>query len=593
VKIPEMFPRPREVTQIDGALGVTGPVAAHRDPALEPQGYELIIDVDGARLTYADEAGRRYGESTLAQLRRDDGSLPGVHIVDWPDFAHRGYMLDVSRDRVPTRATFERLVERLAISRYNQLQLYVEHTFAHPDHETVWADASPITPGDLAWLDDRCVTAGIELVVNQNTFGHFERWLAHPEYRMRAECPDGFEIVPGVTLPPSVLAPTPANAAFALDLVRAQLACVTSRTVNVGCDETFELGHGVSAPRAAADGLAAVYAEHLHRIIDPLVADGAEVQFWGDVARTHPEILDTFPAGRCTPLVWNYDAPDVARPTLPPEVRDVLATIGVDPDAPTDFATVLEPFVAAGHPFWVVPGTSAWQSFIGRLPNARANLQDAAFAGRDAGATGYLVTDGGDQGHHQPPAVSLPPIAYGGALAWCAKANRDLDVAAVVDTHLVGDATGVFGTVLERVGRLCDATGVTAANASPLFQAVVPSMTSFASGEPDADAVAAVIDSLDAARGDLATARLGCDDGADLVEGVDVAIGLARHGARRLAARARGERIDAREAADDLVGLIDGYRKAWLAVSRPGGLEESAGRLNQLVDRHRAEAAAT
>ncbi|HET8929151.1 MAG TPA: glycoside hydrolase family 20 zincin-like fold domain-containing protein, partial [Acidimicrobiales bacterium] len=404
---PPLFPRPRRLEGYDESLAarIVTPTIT-RDPALPAQGYELRIDADGARLTHADEAGRRYGEATLAQLRRADGSLPGVHVVDWPDFVHRGYMLDVSRDRVPTRATLERLVERLAMCRYNQLQLYIEHTFAYSDHETVWADASPITPDDLRWLDDRCTNVGIELVVNQNTFGHFERWLAHPEYRQRAECPDGFEIVPGVTLPPSVLAPTADNATIAVDLVRAQQACVTSRTVNVGCDETFELGHGVSAPRAAADGLAAVYAEHLHRIIDPLVEDGMQVQFWGDVARTHPEILDTFPTGRCTPLVWNYDAPDVARPGLPAELRDVLATIGIDPDAPTDFATILEPFAAAGHPFWVAPGTSSWQSFIGRLPNARGNLEDAAVAGRDAGATGYLVTDWGDQGHHQPPAVS-------------------------------------------------------------------------------------------------------------------------------------------------------------------------------------------
>lgn len=589
---PPLYPRPRHLERYDDSLAVqlVNPTIT-RDPALPSQGYELHIDVDGARLTCADDAGRRYGEATLAQLRRDDDSLPGVHITDWPDFAHRGYMLDVSRDRVPTRAALERLVERLSTCRYNQLQLYIEHTFAHPDHETVWADASPITPDDLAWLDGRCAETGIELVVNQNTFGHFERWLAHPSYRRRAECPDGFEIVPGLSLPASVLAPTPANAEFAIDLVRAQMRCVTSRTVNVGCDETFELGHGVSAPRVAAGGLAAVYAEHLHRIIDPLVADGADVQFWGDVARTHPEVLDTFPAGRCTPLVWNYDAPDVVRPDLPSELRDILATIGIDPEAPTDFATILEPFVSAGHPFWVVPGTSSWQSFIGRLPNARANLEDAAVAGRDAGAAGYLVTDWGDNGHHQPPSVSLPPIAYGGALAWCADTNRDLDVATVVDTVLVGDATGVFGDVLDRIGGLCDATGVVAGNASPLFQAVVPSMANFASGEPDADAVAEVIASLDAARSDLATARLGSDDGADLVDGLDVAIGLARHGAQRLAARARDERVDPREAADDLAELVDRYRAAWHAVSRPGGLGDSVAPLQALRDRYVAETA--
>ena len=589
---PSLFPRPRAVEGYDPSLAVdASSPAIVRDPSLPGQSYALHVDADGVRLEYGDEPGRRYGEATLAQLRRDDGTMPGVHVVDSPDFAQRGYMLDVSRDRVPTRATLERLVQRLAVCRYNQLQLYVEHTFAHPGHEVVWADASPITPDDLTWLDAQCAAVSIELVVNQNTFGHFERWLAHPEYRSRAECPEGFEIVPGFRMPPSVLAPTPDNAAFAAQLVRAQVAHVAGRTVNVGCDETFELGHGVSAARAATDGLASVYAEHLHRIVDPLVDEGLQVQFWGDVARTHPAILDTFPTGRCTPLVWNYDAPDVTRPALPRELRAILARIGIDPDAPTGFATILEPFVAAGHPFWVVPGTSSWQSFIGRLPNARANLEDAADAGRAAGATGYLVTDWGDSGHHQPPAVSLPPIAYGGALAWCADTNRDLDVAAAVNDHLVADAADVIGGALERVGAVYEQTGVVAGNASPLFQAVVPSLTNFASSEPDADAVAGVITVLDDARADLGGARPGSVDGSDLVDGLDVAIGLARHGARRLAARARGERLDPREAAADLGELIDRYRAAWLAVSRPGGLVESVGRLEARLERYEAETA--
>ena len=89
-------------------------------------------------------------------------------------------MLDVSRDRVPTRETLERIVGMLALARINQLQLYTEHTFAYRDHEIVWRDASPITPDDVRWLDALCVEHGIELVANQNCFGHMNRWLMHP-----------------------------------------------------------------------------------------------------------------------------------------------------------------------------------------------------------------------------------------------------------------------------------------------------------------------------------------------------------------------------------------------------------------------------
>ena len=38
------------------------------------------------------------------------------------------------------------LVDLMASWKFNQLQLYTEHTFAYAGHEVVWKDASPITP---------------------------------------------------------------------------------------------------------------------------------------------------------------------------------------------------------------------------------------------------------------------------------------------------------------------------------------------------------------------------------------------------------------------------------------------------------------
>lgn len=61
-----------------------------------------------------------------------------VEVVDWPDFEHRGVMLDVSRDRVWTMATLRSLVRRLAAWKVNQVQLYFEHAFQYRGHQDVW-----------------------------------------------------------------------------------------------------------------------------------------------------------------------------------------------------------------------------------------------------------------------------------------------------------------------------------------------------------------------------------------------------------------------------------------------------------------------
>ena len=84
---------------------------------------------------------------------RSVGGLPPCRIEDWPDFAARGVMLDISRDKVPTLATLTGLVDLLAGWKINQLQLYTEHTFAYAGHERVWRGASPMTGEQIERLD--------------------------------------------------------------------------------------------------------------------------------------------------------------------------------------------------------------------------------------------------------------------------------------------------------------------------------------------------------------------------------------------------------------------------------------------------------
>src|SRR5262249_6108843 len=97
------------------------------------QGYRLSVTSSGATIAGGDPAGVFYGACTLAQLA-DAGRIPCVEIEDHPDLLVRGVMLDISRDKVPTMATLRELVDRLASWKINQLQLYIEHTFAYPSH---------------------------------------------------------------------------------------------------------------------------------------------------------------------------------------------------------------------------------------------------------------------------------------------------------------------------------------------------------------------------------------------------------------------------------------------------------------------------
>lgn len=487
-------------------------------------------------------------------------------------------MLDVSRDRVPTRETLARLVDLLDLLRINHLELYTEHTFAYRDHETVWRDASPMTAEDVRWLDALCDERGIELAANQNTFGHMARWLRHAAYRHRAEAPDGFQGPAGFTLPASVLAPTEENARFALSLCRELLACHRSRRIHIGCDETFELGQGASREAVARLGRGRVYMDHLLRLVRPLLAEGCQVLFWADMLARWPELLGELPAEGSVPLVWHYEAP--AEPgSLPPQLFELGAQFGFTPDAMRGFGSKVAPFADAGIPYWVCPGTCTWLSLVGRLSNARANLLDAARVGRERGAGGLLITDWGDLGHHQPPSVSFPPLVYGAALAWGIDANQELPLARALDEHVFRDEAGELGRALERAGEVYARTGLHYLNASPLANALLRVRGLGPFGAADAAGIDGVLAELEDASAAVERSRPGCADAEIVRRELLQAIRLARHGAWRLQ-RDHGLPAPGDAALHrDLAEAIQEQRACWLLRSRPGGLPDSLARL--------------
>ncbi len=574
-----LFPRPQHVDLRGGGAALDCPINEQLDDAQPEQGFELTIDAGVVTIRFSDDSGLRYARGLLAQIRsQSTDGLPGMFVRDRPDFGVRGYMLDISRDRVPTRETLSRLVEVLALARINQLQLYTEHTFAYRSHEVVWRDASPVTPDDITWLDGLCRTNGIELVPNQNCFGHMNRWLIHDAYRQRAEIPEGGRAPWGAELPPWTLAPTPENAAFAQELFDELLPNFSSRRVNIGCDEPFDLGQGASADEVAQRGKTVVYIDHLDRLVRPLVEQGYEVQVWGDVLRDDPALAAKVLPEGVVAVPWQYEQPwpEDLRQQIPASTLDVLASLDADPMG--GFRAQLEQLAGIAIPFWVAPGTSTWNSLVGRIDNALGNLLDAAEQGLQFGAGGYLITDWGDNGHHQPPSVSFGPILYGGAVSWSLEANRDLEVADVLDTFVFDDTQAQLGRTLDTIGRQWRSTGQLAFNGSPIFRALIPRST-MSFGEIDAAACRTVVEVLDEAMADIDRSSPACADGETTQRELIAASRLARHGVWRMLRRTDDGGPDNATLRTDLEEAIALQKDAWLERSRPGGLQDSIGRL--------------
>ena len=165
-----------------------------KDDSPHSEAYRLTTGTDSVRIEAKTSAGTFRGLSTLAQLieQAEGEKIAGIYIEDQPELNRRGFMLDISRCKVPTMKELFALIDLIARLGYNELQLYVEHTFAFKDHQTIWKNASPLTAAEIQQIDKYCQERFIELVPNLNSFGHFERWLCHDKYKHMAECPDGF-----------------------------------------------------------------------------------------------------------------------------------------------------------------------------------------------------------------------------------------------------------------------------------------------------------------------------------------------------------------------------------------------------------------
>ena len=477
---------------------------------------------------------------------------------------------------MPSLETLIDLIERLASWKINQLQLYTEHTFAYVGHEIVWQDASPLTCDDIRDLDVICQRHCIELVPNQNSFGHFHRWLVHEPYRHLAECPQGIKHPFHEDPQPFSLCPIdPRVLDLLADLYDQLLPCFASSLFNVGLDETFDLGEGRSAAACEDKGKIHVYLDYLNAVHDLVDERGHRMQFWADILLQRPDLVHRLPTGVIA-LEWGYEED---HPFL--KHSQILAETGLE--------------------FYVCPGTSSWNSLAGRTNNSIRNLANAATAGQQAGARGFLITDWGDFGHMQPLTVSLPGFLIGAGFAWNSSTAADPAESrtlapSLLDEYAFDFKNGGLAEIVLELGDIYRITGSEIKNGSVLFfilifaneplthkrfahlnlEGLEKAQQRIEELQRQLDKVPNGVGSLELSKRETkwtaAVLRFSCQLGIERLKiGRQLGIGEIPENARQ-------------QLCEELMPLIEEYRYLWAQRSRPGGLVDSQDRLNRLLD---------
>ena len=164
---------------------------------LGKEAYTLEINEHVIIITSSSTTGQLWAIKTLKQIvYQSDDLLPCLKIEDEPVLEIRGYMLDISRGKIPKLKTLYKLIDLLSDLKINHLQLYVEgFSYEYPSFDKKYFyNKNALKPEDFIKIGRYAKLKGIDFVPCHNTFGHMSEWLKHSEFKELAIIKEGMQM---------------------------------------------------------------------------------------------------------------------------------------------------------------------------------------------------------------------------------------------------------------------------------------------------------------------------------------------------------------------------------------------------------------
>ena len=323
------------------------------------EGYLLSAKKGKVVIAANTETGLFYGLQTLRQLTRA-GWNREVFIADWPVFETRVIFDDISRGPISKLDYIKKQIERMAELKINYLSFYIEHVVQPLSHPDFAPKDGKLTIAQIKELSAYAEQFHIKLIGSFQSFGHFEKILALPQYSSMGETG-------------SLISPLdPKAKQFLTDVIGELCDAFNAPWFNVNCDETFDLNKGKSKAYIDSIGAARFYADHLNFLYDILKRHNKKMMLWGDVAIQYEKIPDMLPKD-VVYLTWEYGSNN-------------------------NYDKWIKPFANRGLEFMVCPGVLNSYRMFPDLVMAKSNIKGFMQAGKASGATGAFTTlwyDGG------------------------------------------------------------------------------------------------------------------------------------------------------------------------------------------------------
>ena len=353
-------------------------------PAMQEEGYVIVNTGTTLSVIGGTAAGVFYGAQTVKQLVSGTGpraTLDMALVRDWPAMRYRGFHDDLSRGPVPTLDFMKRQLRTFAAYKMNAYSPYFEHTLEYRSNPLIGPPGGTISRADVAELVSYARRYHIDVIPEQEAFGHLHHALKYELYGALAETPHGHVLAPG----------QPGSMALIKQWFAEIDTLFPSQYVHIGADETFELGRGQTAEIIKRDSIGPVYLGFLRDIVQTIKRPGKKYLFWGDVAVNHPTLVRSLPK-EMVAVAWSY---------------------GASPS----FDREITPFTNAGIETWVAPGVSSWNRVYPNNNIAFVNIRNFVRDGQRLGAKGLLNTSWDDDGESLF-SQTWAGVLFGAAAGW-------------------------------------------------------------------------------------------------------------------------------------------------------------------------------
>jgi hypothetical protein len=383
-----------------------------------PESYVLAIAPNVIQASGQDAAGLFYAVQTLCQLiraNRVDNRLPCLEIRDWPSLKWRCFQDDLTRGPSSTAATLQQHVDLGSELKMNLFTYYMEYQYAFRKHPFIGPADGSLTPEELSELVSYAAQRQVDILGNQQSFGHLTWILKHPQFAELRETD-------------YLLNPAREESYQLLDDLYSEVCPLLPFPMfNVCCDETYGLGTGPSKAVAAELGEGGLYVRHVRRIHDLLKEKyGKQMMMWGDIILLHPDKLDQIPKDTVM-LTWGYGAAD-------------------------SFEHQIIPFTEAGYQFFVCPGINNWSRILPDFRTTEINIRNFVRDGVKHGALGMLNTEWEDDGESLQ-GYKWHGYAWGAECAWNASTTEPQDFQRRIGGVLFGEPGDHFGQAIELLAK--------------------------------------------------------------------------------------------------------------------------------------------